>query len=113
MTSGSGRQSTVAVSAATSQASAAVAGKQQQDHDMSESEFGAYDEDAMDEEGEGEEEEEGGTLSVECVGFSSGDFKWIASGGLDKTMKVPALKHTYNNPHASTQTIPFSQTHTL
>ncbi len=26
--------------------------------------------------------------SVECVGFSHGEFQWIASGGMDKTLKV-------------------------
>ena len=83
------KQSTASASASAS----AVTSKQQQDHDISESEFGAYD-DAMEEDEEGEGDE-GGTLSVECVGFSSGDFKWIASGGLDKTMKVSSIKYTY------------------
>ena len=27
-------------------------------------------------------------MSVECVGFSRGSFRWAASGGLDKTLKV-------------------------
>ncbi len=27
-------------------------------------------------------------LSVECIGFSSKDLHWVASGGLDNTMKV-------------------------
>lgn len=27
-------------------------------------------------------------LGVECVGFALGDFKWVASGGLDKTLKI-------------------------
>lgn len=31
----------------------------------------------------------GGILSVECVGFSVlADFKWVASGGMDRTVKV-------------------------
>lgn len=27
-------------------------------------------------------------LSVECVGFSFDDIKWLASGGMDKTLKI-------------------------
>jgi hypothetical protein len=27
-------------------------------------------------------------MSVECVGFSKGAFRWAASGGMDKTLKV-------------------------
>lgn len=27
-------------------------------------------------------------LSVECVGFSAPDFRWIASGGMDCTLKI-------------------------
>ena len=51
-----------------------------------------------DEEGEGEgyaddEDEEGeeridAVLGVECVGFANGEWKWVASGGMDKTLKV-------------------------
>lgn len=38
---------------------------------------------------EEEEDEDGEELqSVECVDFSSTDYKWIASGGLDKTLKI-------------------------
>ena len=33
-----------------------------------------------------------GTMSVECVGFSKGAFRWAASGGLDKTLKVRRKK---------------------
>lgn len=33
-------------------------------------------------------EDEEGTMSVECVGFSKGTFRWAASGGMDKTLKV-------------------------
>ena len=34
-------------------------------------------------------EEEGGVLAVECVGFSlAEEFKWVASGGMDKTVKI-------------------------
>ena len=33
-------------------------------------------------------QEEEGTMSVECVGFSGGSFRWAASGGMDKTLKV-------------------------
>ena len=34
-------------------------------------------------------EEEGGVLGVECVGFSpANDLKWVASGGMDKTVKI-------------------------
>jgi hypothetical protein len=57
------------------------------DVDMAEAALGDYDADAMDDEDDEEEDAEG-TLSVECVGFSGGDLKWVASGGLDKTMKV-------------------------
>ncbi len=45
-----------------------------------------------------EEEDEGmdvestlqsrGAQSVECIGFSPIDYKWIASGGLDNTLKI-------------------------
>lgn len=28
------------------------------------------------------------SLSVECVGFSGGDYRWVASGGLDNTLKI-------------------------
>ena len=28
------------------------------------------------------------TMSVECVGFSSNDYKWVASGGMDNNLKV-------------------------
>lgn len=34
------------------------------------------------------QEDEEGTMSVECVGFSKGAFRWVASGGMDKTLKV-------------------------
>lgn len=27
-------------------------------------------------------------LGVECVGFANGEWKWVASGGMDKTLKV-------------------------
>jgi hypothetical protein len=27
-------------------------------------------------------------LGVECVGFANGEFRWVASGGMDKTLKV-------------------------
>ena len=37
---------------------------------------------------DGVEEETELVESVECVGFSHKDFKWIVSGGLDKTLKV-------------------------
>jgi len=40
------------------------------------------------EEEEGREEEEEEALSVECCGFSHGDLKWVASGGMDKELKV-------------------------
>ena len=33
-------------------------------------------------------EETESKLSVECIGFSSKDLHWVASGGLDNTMKV-------------------------
>ena len=83
-----------AASASTASASAsAVTTKAQQqdhdhDHDISEAEFGDYDETNMMDGDDEDEGDEGGTLSVECVGFSSTDLKWVASGGLDKTMKV-------------------------
>ena len=32
--------------------------------------------------------EEDVILSVECVGFSQGDIKWVASGGMDKLLKI-------------------------
>ncbi len=41
-----------------------------------------------DEDEEEEPEELEACLSVECVGFSSDDFKWVASGGMDKTLKI-------------------------
>ena len=42
-----------------------------------------------DDEEEGEEEEEGESLqSVECVDFAPVEYKWMASGGLDKTLKI-------------------------
>ena len=76
-------------STASASASVTTAKSQQQDHDhdLSEAEFGDYDENMMNEDDD-EEGDEGGTMSVECVGFSSLDLKWVASGGLDKTMKV-------------------------
>jgi WD40 repeat protein len=40
----------------------------------------------MDEEEEPNDYEE--TSNVECIGFSNGEFRWAASGGLDKTMKI-------------------------
>mmetsp|Transcript_25828 Transcript_25828/g.24661 ORF Transcript_25828/g.24661 Transcript_25828/m.24661 type:complete len:508 (-) Transcript_25828:243-1766(-) len=49
--------------------------------DDDEDSFGGFDQGDEDEDAEG-------TLSVECVGFSNGDFRWGASGGLDKTLKV-------------------------
>lgn len=36
---------------------------------------------------EGEQREEA-VLGVECVGFANGEWKWVASGGMDKTLKV-------------------------
>ena len=32
--------------------------------------------------------EEKATMSVECVGFSSNDYKWVASGGMDSNLKI-------------------------
>ena len=82
------RKAASSASAASASASAATTKTQQDhDHDISEAEFGDYDEENM-MDGDDEEGDEGGTLSVECVGFSSPDLKWVASGGLDKTMKV-------------------------
>ena len=52
---------------------------------------------AMDVDGQEEEgaaEGEGGVdivtvaLSVECVGFAGGDYRWVASGGMDSFLKV-------------------------
>ncbi len=40
------------------------------------------------EEEEGEEVDVEEFVSVECVGFSASEYKWIASGGLDKTLKI-------------------------
>ena len=31
-------------------------------------------------------------MSVECVGFSGGSFRWAASGGMDKTLKVSHVR---------------------
>lgn len=36
----------------------------------------------------GIEREEESVLSVECIGFSSKELHWVASGGLDHTLKV-------------------------
>lgn len=54
--------------------------------------------DEMDEDGNGGdfesdydsdgEERHDAVLGVECVGFANGEFKWVASGGMDKYMKV-------------------------
>ena len=40
-------------------------------------------------EGEGDDNDDGeeSKVSVECVGFSN-DAKWVASGGMDKTLKI-------------------------
>lgn len=47
---------------------------------------GLYD---IEEETEGAEEGDAEVmLSVECVGFSEGSFRWAASGGMDNTLKV-------------------------
>ena len=44
---------------------------------------------SMEEKDEGETVEDGGVLAVECVGFSlANDLKWVASGGMDKTVKI-------------------------
>ena len=40
-----------------------------------------YDSEAGEERGEA-------VLGVECVGFANGEWKWVASGGMDKMMKV-------------------------
>jgi WD40 repeat protein len=37
---------------------------------------------------EAEEEELESTMSVECVGVARGNLKWLASGGMDKTLKI-------------------------
>ena len=42
-------------------------------------------------------QEEEGTMSVECVGFSGGSFRWAASGGMDKTLKVSDATFTSSN----------------
>ena len=42
-------------------------------------------------------QEEEGTMSVECVGFSGGSFRWAASGGMDKTLKVSNTTFTSFN----------------
>lgn len=34
------------------------------------------------------EERTEAVLGVECVGFANGEWKWVASGGMDKTLKV-------------------------
>ena len=53
--------------------------------------------DEMDEDGGGDfesdydsdgEERHDAVLGVECVGFANGEFRWVASGGMDKYMKV-------------------------
>ena len=40
------------------------------------------------EEDEGMEVEAESNMSVECVGFAPGELKWVASGGMDKVLKV-------------------------
>ena len=45
-------------------------------------------------EGDENDDEEGGTrkeesvLSVECIGLARGTLRWVASGGMDKTLKI-------------------------
>lgn len=51
-----------------------------------ESEAGISPDEEEEEEGGAEEDEE--VLSVESVGLSSGDFRWAASGGLDRMLKI-------------------------
>ena len=43
--------------------------------------------DEEDDENMGVQKEES-VLSVECVGFARGSLRWIASGGMDKTLKI-------------------------
>jgi WD40 repeat protein len=42
----------------------------------------------MYEDSDGGEERTEAVLSVECVGFANGEWKWVASGGMDKNLKV-------------------------
>jgi hypothetical protein len=59
------------------------------EHDMdgNEAEFGDFGDDGNND-GNGMEEEAEATHSVECVGFSNGELRWAASGGMDNTLKV-------------------------
>ncbi len=42
----------------------------------------------IDENNEMTEEMDGDSNSVECVGFSPTELRWVASGGLDKSLKI-------------------------
>ena len=49
-------------------------------------------------------------MSVECVGFSKGSFRWAASGGMDKTLKV---RSSYSSPCPPFLTVPFPLLYSL
>ena len=65
---------------------AAVASAMDTVHEGAMEEEGGDEDDVYDSDG-GEERMEA-VLGVECVGFANGDWKWVASGGMDKTLKV-------------------------